>query len=234
MEISPITQKEKLYTLAFREIRKYILTNELKPGDLLPTEQKLCELMGISRNVLREAIKSMELMGMVKACPGRGTAVAEFSLDFIFQNVLFFAVGEEEKKTIREMLNLRKMLELQYMAQAFHAINKEEILHMRACLNQIRQRWEQKLLFSDIDHDFHMTLFHPLHNGVLNSLLEAIWAVDDGFELEKKIPHLDNTIAKHEAIVIALENNDYEGFAGAMQAHFASGKYMADGSYEEY
>ena len=234
MEIQPISQKEKLYTLAFREIRKYILVNDLKPGDLLPTEQKLCELMGISRNVLREAIKSMELMGMVKACPGRGTAVAEFSLEFIFQNVLFFSVGEEEKKTIREMLNLRRMLELQYMGQAFYAIGKEEILHMRQCLNQIEQRWEQKKLFGDVDRDFHMTLFRPLQNGVLNSLLEAIWAVDDGFELEKKIPHLDNTIAKHGAIVTALENNDYDGFTKAMQAHFASGKYMATGSYEEY
>ena len=58
---------DKLYIRTYREIRKYIVQNNLQPGDLLPTEQKLCETLGVSRNVLREAIKSMELIGMVRA-----------------------------------------------------------------------------------------------------------------------------------------------------------------------
>ena len=68
-----IKREEKLYIQAFQEIRSYIIRNELKPGDLLPTEQTLCQNLGVSRNVLREAIKSMELMGMIQSCPGRGT-----------------------------------------------------------------------------------------------------------------------------------------------------------------
>ena len=48
---------EKLYSLVFRQIRAYILQNNLQPGDLLPTEQALVEMLGVSRNVLREAIK---------------------------------------------------------------------------------------------------------------------------------------------------------------------------------
>jgi DNA-binding FadR family transcriptional regulator len=52
-----------------------MLRNGLKAGDLLPTEQAMSEMLGVSRNVLREAIKSMELMGMVSACPGKGTVI---------------------------------------------------------------------------------------------------------------------------------------------------------------
>lgn len=100
---------EKLYLETFREIRSYIINNGLKPGDMLPTEQAMCERWGVSRNVLREAIKSMELMGMVQACPGRGTQVKDFNLDFIFQNVLFFNMGDpEDDARVREMFGIRK------------------------------------------------------------------------------------------------------------------------------
>lgn len=230
-----IKKDDKLYTQAFREIRTYIIENNMSAGDLLPTEQTLCEQLGISRNVLREALKSMELMGMVRACPGRGTAVQEFNLDFIFQNVLFFSIGEAEEKTIRDMLDMRRTLELAYMTQAFYAISEEDIAHLRECSSKIRERWSHQEYFSDVDMEFHLTLFRPLKNDALLSFLKSIWAVDESFEMEQKRNHLDNTIAKHEAIVDALEHHDYERFTLAMHAHFASGKYMSGGkNYEEY
>lgn len=226
-------KEDKLYIQAFREIRSYIIRNELKPGDLLPTEQNMCQMLGISRNVLREAIKSMELMGMISSCPGRGTMIKEFNLDFIFQNVLFFTVGDE-KRSISEMLGIRKVIELGYMEQAFQALSDEDIRCIRACYESIKAKWEQRLFFQADDKEFHMQLFKHLNNGVLRSLLEAIWAVDENFQVEEKAKHLDNTIAKHEAIVVALENHDHDAFIKAMEAHFASGKYSHLDNFEEY
>ena len=89
-------------------------------------------------------------------------------------------------------------------------------------------------MFVEADHEFHMALFRPLGNQVLLSLVEAIWAVDSGFELEKKSPHLVTSISKHEAIVKALEEYDYRAFARAMEIHFSSGKYLKPDSFEEY
>jgi len=228
-----LKRDEKLYISAFQEIRSYIIRNNLKPGDLLPTEQAMCESLGVSRNVLREAIKSMELMGMVQACPGRGTQVMEFSMDFLFQNVLFFHVSGEDKP-VREMFGIRKMLELSYMRQAFYALSEADIRHIRECADEIRTRWDAGEMFIEADHEFHMSLFRPLGNSVLNSLMEAIWAVDNGFELEEKMPYLSSSVNKHDAIVQALENYDFLAFAKAMEAHFSSGKYMSNSTYEEY
>ena len=233
MHVKTIGREEKLYIQTFREVRSYIIQNGLGPGDLLPTEQVLCQKLGISRNVLREAIKSMELMGMVRACPGRGTEIQEFSLDHVFQNVLFFRVRGEDKP-VREMFGIRKSLELSYMRQAFRVVGGEEIAQMRRSLEAMKEAGEDSDAFLRADRDFHMTLFRPLNNGVLNSLLEAIWAADDGFQLEKKSPHLLNSISKHEAIVEALEAYEYRAFAQAMEVHFSSGKYSAVDSYEEY
>lgn len=226
-------KEEKLYIQTFREIRGYIIRNELRAGDSLPTEQAMCQMLGVSRNVLREAIKSMELMGMIQSCPGRGTVVKEFNLDFIFQNVLFFTVGEE-KQSIHEMLGIRKSIELGYMRQAYLALTSEDIRNIRESLEAIKAKWKQRIFFHADDKNFHMTLFKHLNNGVLTSLLEAIWAVDENFQPEEKTKHLGDTIGKHEAIVAALEQHDYDAFAKAMEAHFASGKYSALNSFEEY
>ena len=225
---------DKLYIRTYREIRKYIVQNNLQPGDLLPTEQKLCETLGVSRNVLRESIKSMELMGMVRACPGKGTEVQAFNLDFILQNVLFFQVGPQEEHSIREMFGVRKVLELAYMRQAFHAMTEEDVRALRSLADAMRDNWSRGVFFIQEDKDFHLTLFRSLHNDVLLSLLEAIWSVDDGFELEKKQPHLEQTVTKHEAIVTALENHSFLAFARAMESHFSSGKYTGMTSYEEF
>lgn len=226
--------KEKLYMQAFREVRSYIIRNGLRPGDLLPSEQTLCAALNVSRNVLREAIKSLELMGMVEACPGRGTAVKAFNLDFIFQNVLFFQMGQDEKKVVGELLSLRRTLELSFMPHAFFSVTEEDVAHLKELLSQIRERGDEKRAFGDIDREFHMTLYRRMDNGVLESLMQAVWAMDETFDSEKKNPHLSFAIAKHAAIVTALEMRDYDRFAKAMQAHFSSGKYLSEGNYEEY
>ena len=232
-EVSVSQKQEKLFSQAFRRIRSYIVKNDLKPGMLLPSEQSLCAELGVSRNVLREAIKSMELMGMVSASPGRGTVIQPFNLDFVMQNVLFFRVGDNDRQ-VREMFGIRRMLELSYMRQAFHALKKEDVEALRECVTQMRTDYEKSGQFARADHDFHVTLFRPLGNSVLQSLLEAIWAVDDSFQLEQKRPHLEGSVIKHEAIVDALEKYDYLAFAKAMDAHFSSGKYLNLQGYEEY
>lgn len=228
-----LKRDEKLYISAFQEIRSYIVRNQLSPGDFLPTEQIMRQSLGVSRNVLREAMKSMELMGMVQSCPGRGTQLKEFSMDFLFQSVLFFRINGEDK-SVREMFGIRKMLELGYMRHAFYVLRSDDIAHLRLCADEIRCRWDKGQIFLEADHDFHMSLFKPLNNGVLNSLMESIWAVDSGFELEEKMPYLSSSVNKHDAIVTALEQYDYRAFAKAMEAHFSSGKYMSSENYEEY
>jgi GntR family transcriptional repressor for pyruvate dehydrogenase complex len=224
---------EKLFLSTFRQIRAHIIKNKLQPGDLLPTEQSMANHLNVSRNVVREAIKSMELMGMVKAVPGRGTEVCSFNLDFIFQNVLFFHMDGSDNEAVHQMFGIRRSLELAYMRPAFDALSREDIVHIRETMEKIRCAWEQEGLFSELDREFHMSIFRPLGNQVLLSLMDAIWSVDVGFQLELKRPHLPDSIARHEAIAAALEEYDYMSFAQAMLQHFSSGKYTRHGTYQE-
>ena len=226
-------REEKLYIQTFHEIRGYIIQNQLKAGDPLPTEQAMCQRLGVSRNVLREAIKSMELMGMIKACPGRGTVVKDFNLGFIFQNVLFFTVRGDHS-ALKEMLDIRKTLELGYMKQAYDALSDADIEHVRQCLETIKDKWSEHIFFHADDMAFHMAIFSPLGNSVLNSMMDAIWGADANFCTDEKMKYLADTVQKHERIVEALEARDYPAFERAMQAHFASGKYSDKDTFEEF
>ncbi len=215
---------EKLYIKVFRELRDYILRHNLKPGDLIPTEMELCDKLGVSRNVLREAIKAMELMGIVTSRPGRGTAVCPFSLDFIFQNVLL-STADDSEKAILEMLNIRKKIELGYMHEVFRVLNYEHIRNLRENFDRFKERQENHLYTLDADHDFHMAMFAPLGNNTLITLLEAIWQVDAIFRPEEKLLFKPETIVEHEAILRALEEHNEEAFFAAMLSHFSMGKY---------
>ena len=223
---------QKLYLQVMRQIHELVITRRLKPGDLLPPEQTLAADFHVSRNVVREAIKSMEVMGIVRAVPGRGTELLPFSMEYILQEMLFFQVPGNEG-TVRQMFDVRKNLELSYMRPAFHALGREDIRHLREVVNQIRVSYEQEGLFSELDREFHLSLFRPLKNEVLYSLMQAIWEMDVRFQLEEKRPHLAGSVAKHEAIVEALEEYDFIAFAKAMEYHFSSGKYTQSDSYKE-
>lgn len=168
------------------------------------------------------------------ACPGRGTQVQEFSLDFVFQHVLFFNMAGDDT-SVRQMFDIRKTLELGYMRQAFDSVRQEDIRKMRELVEQMQVHWEERGVFAQEDMLFHQTLFSAIGNHVLNSLLNSIWAIDTGFQLEEKLPHLADSVSKHEAIVEALEQYDYMAFARAMHRHYSSGKYLPQHStYEEY
>ena len=224
---------EKLYAQVFRQIRAYIIQNNLQPGDLLPTEQALMEMLGVSRNVLREAIKSMELMGMVSAQAGRGTVLQEFNMEFVLQNVIFAEVGDVET-TIVEMLEIRKRMELGFMRQAFDTLQEEDIRDLRTIMDTIRSKWDHHQLFHEEDRAFHMKVFSRVGNRTLKSVLEAIWDVDENFKIEEKAQHLADTLGNHESIVRALEARNHEAFEAAMMAHFASGKYSKLNNFAEY
>ena len=226
-------QQEKLFEQAFRLVRAYIMQHDLKPGDLLPTEQSLCERLGVSRNVLREAIKAMELMGMLTAQAGRGTVLKSFNLDFVFQNVIF-ASAEDSEGVIANLLDIRKKLELAYMNEAFSSLQNEDIARLRGIMDELSRHYSETSRFHADDRAFHLLLFSRLPNTALRSLMEAIWAVDENFKLEEKHRHLSNTITKHENIVRALEAHNAEAFAAAMMAHFSSGKFAPKMTFEEY
>ena len=110
----------KLYLQVYDEIKNYIEENHLVPGDKLPSEMKMCEMLGVSRNVLREAIKSLEITGTLCSTPGAGIVIQEFNINFFLRSLVYSV--RDEKQLFKEIEELRRVLELGFAKEAFGSI----------------------------------------------------------------------------------------------------------------
>lgn len=220
---------QKLYIQVFDKIRKYIMNNNLVAGDKLPTEQALCEMFGVSRNVLREAVKTLEIMGVIKSAQGIGIVIQEYNLDFLFQQTFYFLVSDS-KELIHEILDIRKTLELGFAEKAFHAVSAEQIVKLREITDQMGLKYLKQVAFYDEDVQFHVTLFGPVKNRTLNAILLATWEVDSNFNVEEKVKHLE-VYKNHVEMVDALEKRDLDRFMKAIYIHFNEPAYLATKGY---
>ncbi len=212
-------KKEKLFIRVFNEIRTYIIENKLEPGDKLPTEQEMCTNMGISRNALREAIKALEIMGVIESKPSIGIIIQDFNTDFIFQSMLYYLMADDIK-LIHEIMDVRKVLEFGFINEAYKRIGQKELDDLEEILVSMKKRTDKNELFYDEDHQFHKILYRNLDNKTLNSILDASWNISEEFNHELKRTFLDNDYAKHVALFEALKNGEKERFMELFSHHF--------------
>lgn len=223
-------KSRKLYLQVYEELKDYILNNQLKPGDKLPTEMEMCGLLGVSRNVLREAIKSLEISGVVASKPGVGIVIQEFSTDFLFQSLVYHLAWNSES-LLTQTLAVRRTLELGFLDDAFATIGDTEIQQLEQKLDVMRSsNAVQKKLrstvtvfgpeFYEADAAFHKILYCNAENKILSSVIDAVWSCDKYYKQRTQQIFIEHTLRKHEDIVNALKNHDIEAFRTAMHYHF--------------
>src|SRR5271166_2478867 len=99
--------RNKVYREVARQLERRI-TEQLKPGDLLPPERELVQMLGVSRSSVRDAIRSLELVGLLEPRQGIGTVVCDPAA--APANPLATALLEK-RKMIAELLDVRNMIE---------------------------------------------------------------------------------------------------------------------------
>lgn len=222
-------KNRKLYLQVYDELRDYIVQNQLQPGDKLPTEMEMCEGLGVSRNVLREAIKSLEISGIVSSKPGVGIIIQEFSPNFLFHNLLY-NLHRNSAELLRQTLAVRRTLELGFMRQAFDTLEQSDLNLLNEQTRMMRQIYESQkqknselifgLEFYEADATFHKILYSHTGNTILTSIIDAVWACDKYHKQRIYATYMEQTVVKHEKIILALTQQDFNAFSSAMYYHF--------------
>src|ERR1700756_4012927 len=101
-------RRSKVYEEVARQIQNHIFEH-LKPGDVLPPERELAQKFGVSRSSVRDAIRSLELIGLLEPQQGRGTVVREPSGNAVMGSLT--AVIMQKRKLVKELLDVRKLVE---------------------------------------------------------------------------------------------------------------------------
>ncbi len=99
--------RNKIYQAVARQLERHI-SEELKPGDLLPSERQLVEMLRVSRGSVRDAIRSLEMMGLLEPRQGVGTVVCKPEAKPV--NRLADAL-RDKRKLVAELIDVRKMIE---------------------------------------------------------------------------------------------------------------------------
>ncbi|MDY0287893.1 MAG: FadR/GntR family transcriptional regulator [Sphaerochaeta sp.] len=219
-------KSKKLYLQVYDELRLYIVKNNLKPGDKIPTEMEMSQTLGVSRNVLREAIKTLEILGVVSSKPGVGMVVNAFSPSSL-STCMFLNLIEDKGNLFRQSQEVRKVLEIGFAKQCFDSMTDEQLVRMKECVKAM-ESFEEYEDFYDSDAYFHQCMYENLDNKMLIAYLDSAWECDRSFR-GKMIDDKALRIKKHRDIYTALYNRDYDAFMASLVFHFTY-KYKGDSS----
>jgi GntR family transcriptional repressor for pyruvate dehydrogenase complex len=209
--------RNKVYQEVARQLERRI-TEELKPGDLLPPERELVQMLGVSRSSVRDAIRSLQLMGLLEPRQGIGTVVC--SPDAAPANPLATALLEK-RKMIRELLDVRNMIEPPLARRAALHATREEIADMEDILARQEAKVHQGELGIEEDSEFHYSIALASDNSVILKVVDVL--MDLLRETRERSLQVggrqEKSLAGHHRILSALKQGDAAAAESAMRLH---------------
>jgi GntR family transcriptional repressor for pyruvate dehydrogenase complex len=168
----PRIVRASLYEQVASNIEDWIISRALKPGDRLPSERELCEQFGLSRTVIREAIKTLAERGLVSIQPGRGNFVARLSAENLSEAVNRFLRFSNE--TYEDLLEMRELLEVKIAELAAVRARPEDCRRLEAAVKAMDEAQNDADLFLAGDLAFHSALARATQSGVFMALVNSI------------------------------------------------------------
>jgi GntR family transcriptional repressor for pyruvate dehydrogenase complex len=162
----------KLHHDLVNQIRELIVSEHLLPGDRLPTERKLAEECGVSRPVVREALRILERDGAVQVKAGSGTYVAHPNMAAVIEPLSFFL--QTRKISVEDLLDVRKLLEPEIAGRAAERRRPEQLTAMEAAFQRMEQTIGDPEQFVAADQEFHAALAEAAGNPLYAIILEPI------------------------------------------------------------
>jgi len=205
-------QKTLVHELVAQEIQTYIHERELKEGDRLPSVDEMARMFGVGRSSLREALRYLEAVDVVRVENGKGIFVRDID-SFRFTGKVKV---ENEKRFLLSVLDVRIALEGKAVELAAARATPAQVQEMQRCLDEYRALKESGKDTSKIDLAFHRLIIKASDNPILESVLQSIGALYEKFFNEplgdKQL--FDETYPYHITLFEAIARRDRQGAVG--------------------
>ena len=215
--------RETLSDQIARQLMDYIVTTDLQPGDLLPGEIKLAEDFGVSRSVVREAMRSMAAQGAIEVVSGKGAIVRP--VDDSLLRIFFQRAIDVGQGSYVELMEIRKPLEMQSATLAALRRTSPEAEEILAAVGAMGHQLDNLEAYAELDVAFHLLVAKASHNQLLYHLISSIRAllrdvVLAGLQRRERREQLERIQAVHETIAAAIEQGDSVAAGDTMAIHF--------------
>lgn len=219
--LRPVRQ-DSLGTQVLRELRGYIRARGLSVGDRLPTERDLAEALGVSRATVREAMNSLESVGIVERKPRRGTTLGEVNLALLGELLRFSLI--RSRADLEDMLAVRRMLEVNMLPMIAANATEEDWARMNAANDRMEADIEIWPHVVEADLAFHRALLTATGNGMLYQFYGLIREFFDEVSMyySSEPKALRRSVEEHRHLVDLLRAGDVPGAKQVMEVHLSS------------
>ncbi|MCK4600118.1 FadR family transcriptional regulator, partial [Candidatus Bipolaricaulota bacterium] len=221
----PVQEKKSAYVAKW--LISAVKEGKWKVGDRLPPERTIAESLNVSRTAVREALSSLQMVGLVEPRVGDGNYVcgsieAEIDIDD--------ALGAlSESESLVEVWEVRKRVELILAKLAADKANEEDLLDIEGCMEKIKEAVERgdpdEYLVAN--NDFHLAIAEAGKNTFLKRTLLPLLEITK-HQLAKQINvkyismHVTDLVEKHKDIYTAIKKHDSETAVNLLAQHFAA------------
>ena len=228
-----LSHKEDVTQLLVLRFQQMLSDGVLTPGARLPPERELAAHFQVARSSLRQALKVLEIMGVITQKVGDGSYLNRDASSVLAVPMEFLFLLDDT--TVQELTELRFLMEPALAAKAAERANSDDIARLRQSITDLEhsERDRVKLVASDLL--FHRAifeasgnrltgrLFHTIHRAMLNMIMVTSQLVD-----------LEHTVAFHRPILAAIEQRDAALASRLMTAHLTDASaLLAHGREQE-
>ncbi|WP_312098476.1 GntR family transcriptional regulator [Niallia sp.] len=186
------SKESKLYVDIVNHLREMIDQNGLKPGDKLPSERVLSETLGAGRSSIREALRALELLGLIETRKGEGTFLRDFQGHKLVELISTFILKNDKAK--QDVLETKNYIQLNALYIAMEKITEDEIEHLKQWVN------DQEISESEF--------FFQLIKIADNFLVHRLWTILNDYYHSLTIPAKEWKREDYLLLLDALNQKD--------------------------
>jgi GntR family transcriptional repressor for pyruvate dehydrogenase complex len=234
MVIPPIEVVHKTSVRLARELANYISDNSIPDGTKLPTEVEMARSLGVGRTTLREALRLLEMRGVITIRVGRGGGpiVRQQQTTDLAEGLAL--VLQFKKATLADVVDARLLLEPPAARQAASLVTPELLDNLRETVDKMLAQPDGRT-FGRENARFHSLIADTLGNPVISVYIDCLKHVHDGrpFGVMYEPKHIQAVSRAHLAIIQALEGKDPDRAETAMRKHLEDSRGYWSRKYAE-
>lgn len=217
-QLGPI-RREVVAEQVAQKLLSLIQSGNLRPGQQLPPERELALTLDVSRPSLREALRALSLLGVVRIRPGGGTFITALEPEALLAPIHFFISFDAEH--LESLFDARILVESGIARLAAESISDEGIARLRECLDDELVDATNVEQFIALDEEFHKTIFDAVPNPFLRKIASSLHVLGQASrDVTGHIPGvIERSLQDHRRILAAIAARDPQKAAEAMEAH---------------
>ena len=219
-QLQPTTRGERLSDRVAAQLQSMVKSNAIQLGEKLPSERELCELLGVSRTVVREAVRSLVAKGLLEVRHGGGTVVRAPD-PALASDMMTMLLGSGKDVAFTHVQEVRRLLEVEIAGLAAERRNDADLARMEAQLQWMVHHASDPERWAEADVAFHAAIATATHNPLYPLLLSSI--ADMLIEVRRTGISLPDTPGKaythHQNVFAHIKAADRVGARKAMQNH---------------